>query len=126
MHRQVGARRWARLLGAAVLGGALSAGVIAALPAEATTVGSATAHLSSGIDLSNLTEEGSYGSGGLSDSDANGLANGLEDGDGANGLSNGDTANGLSSGDFANGLANGLKSSSQANGLANGLAANGL
>jgi hypothetical protein len=118
MHRQVGARRWARLLGAAVLGGALSAGVIAALPAEAATVGSSTYRLSSGIDLSKLTEEGSYGSGGLSSTDANGL----EDSDEANGLSSSDQANGLSSGD----LANGLRNTDQANGLANGLAANGL
>ncbi|HYI57523.1 MAG TPA: hypothetical protein VEX66_05095 [Microlunatus sp.] len=126
MHRQIVARRWARLLGAAVLGGALSVGVVAALPAEAAT----TSRVSSGLDLSNLTEDGSYsdsGANGLNDSDqANGLssddqANGLSGADHANGL-----ANGLSSGDLANGLANGLSSGDRANGLANGLSANGL
>jgi hypothetical protein len=128
MHRQVGARRWARLLGAAVLGGALSTGVVAVLPAEAATTVSSGPRFSFDIDLNNLTEDGTYGddTNGSSDSDdANGLANGLGDGDQANGLSDGDEANGLanglSEGDQANGLANGLSSGDRANGLANGL-----
>ena len=48
MHRVIGARRWGRLLGAAVLGGALAAGTVAALPAEAAP------RVAFDIDLSNV------------------------------------------------------------------------
>lgn len=102
MHRQDGARRWARLLGAAVLGGALSVGAVAALPAEAAP------RLSSGIDLSNLTEEGSYGGlGGAGEGTANSVGNG----DLANSVGNGDRANSVENGDRANSVSSDLANS---------------
>ena len=67
MHRVIGARRWGRLLGAAVLGGALAAGALAALPAEAAVHGSSAVRAAYDTDLGNLSEDGTYsdsGSGG--------------------------------------------------------------
>jgi hypothetical protein len=95
-----------------VLGGALAAGTLAALPAEAAAHSSSASRIAFDVDTDNLSDEGTYGDSG---------ANGLSEGDNANGL-----ANGLDEGDNANGLANGLDEGDNANGLANGLEANGL
>ena len=113
MHRQVDARRWARLLGTAALGAALAAGTLAVLPAEAAAHNSSASRITFDVDLDNLSDEGTYGdswANGLdSDDNANGLnsddgANGLNSDDGANGLNSDDGANGLNKGDNANGL----------------------
>src|SRR6187402_633377 len=82
MHRVIDARRWGRLLGAAVLGGALAAGALAALPAEAAVHSSSVVWVASGADLGDLSEDGSYsdsGSGGTDQTDGNSLGNSLND-----------------------------------------------
>jgi len=63
------ARRWARLLGTAVLGGVLSAGLLAALPAQADTSSDSPDSVSIGqSDDSNslVSDSDSYGSNTLS------------------------------------------------------------
>ncbi|MDN5771098.1 MAG: hypothetical protein L0H24_09415, partial [Microlunatus sp.] len=88
MHRQSDSHRWARRLGTAVLGGVLSAGALAVLPAEAATYAGSQLTYDINVDVGSLSEDGTYsdsGANGLNGSDANGLANGLD----ANGLANG-------------------------------------
>jgi hypothetical protein len=96
MHRVIGARRWGRLLGAAVLGGALAAGAFAAMPAEAGVRSSSVVRVASGSGLGDLSESGAYSdsqSGTTGRTDGNSLGNSLNNTDGnslGNSLSNTD------------------------------------
>ena len=93
MHRQVDARRWARLLGTAALGAALAVGTLAALPTEAAAYSSSASWTTFDVDPDSFSEEGTYGDSGTSSADEGDMANSVDNGDMANSVDNGDMAN---------------------------------